>query len=365
VTRSSPAPGGGARARSSLWSIVLAGGKGERFWPLSREHRPKPLVDLGSGRSLLRETILRARQLSPASRIRVIAGALLAPVIRRDLGRLGRGGVIVEAAARNTGPAALLASRWVWERDRQGTLLVLPSDHRVVGREAFRLAVEKARKLAARGYLVTFGIRPSGPVPDYGYILKGAPIGALGHRVRRFVEKPPEAEARRLLRRGGALWNSGMFVWSAKVFLEEASRCEPAFARWLAHCKRGGSMGGEARKAFMRLPFVPVDRAVLERSDRVAVVESSFAWSDLGAWAALYDLGRKDARGNVGWGEIAAIDSSGNLAFSSDGIVVLCGVTEFLVARVNDVVLVCPRGRAMQMRDILASLRKGGHGGYL
>ena len=365
MTRRAPAPRRSAPARSGLWSLVLAGGKGERFWPLSRARRPKPLVDLGTGRSLLQETILRGRIVSPPSRIRVIAGPSLEAVIRKEMGRLGVEGMIVEPAARNTGPAALLASRWVWERDPKGTVLVLPSDHRVEGRQAFRSAVEKARKLADEGFLVTFGIRPKGPVPDYGYILKGPRIDTLGHRVKRFVEKPPEAVARRLLRQGRALWNSGMFVWRAERFLEEAARCEPAFERWLHRCASGGAMGREARKAFVRLPYVPVDRAVLERSDRIAVVEARFAWSDLGAWMALYDLGKKDPQGNVGWGEVAAIDSRGNLTFSSDGIVVLCGVSEFLVAREKDVVLVCPRGRAAQMREILASLRRKGHGRYL
>ena len=363
--RAAAQDGTGAGARSALWSIVLAGGKGERFWPLSRARRPKPLVDLGTGRSLLQETILRARRVSAPSRIRVVAGPALERLMRKELGRLGKSGMIVEPAARNTGPAALLASRWVWEKDPGGTLLVLPSDHRVVGQQAFRLAVEKARKLAARGYLVTFGIRPAGPVPDYGYIVRGDSIGALGHRVARFVEKPPVAAARRLLRHGEALWNSGMFVWRADRFLEEASRCEPAFARWLQRCGRGGGMGAEAREAFVHLPNVPVDRAVLERSKRVAVVEARFEWSDLGAWAALHDLGKKDARGNVGWGKFAAIDAGENLTFSSDGIVVLAGVKGLLVAREKDVVLVCPRGRASRMREILALLRKRGHGGYL
>ncbi|PYQ14546.1 MAG: mannose-1-phosphate guanylyltransferase/mannose-6-phosphate isomerase [Acidobacteria bacterium] len=350
---------------AKFWAMILAGGKGERFWPLSREKRPKPLLDLGSGRSLLWETLRRARRVVGASRIRVVAGGHLAGAIRGEMGRVGRAAVLVEPAPRNTGPAALLASRWVWERDPDGTVLLLPSDHRVVGDDAFRRAVEGARRLSEKGFLVTFGVRPAGPAPDYGYIVRGERIGLASHRVARFVEKPLPSTARSLIGRHRALWNSGMFVWRADCFLEEAARCEPAFRRWLRACDKGGSAGTLARRAFTRLPSTPVDRAVLERSDRVAVVEARFKWSDLGTWSALYDMGRRDRAGNVGWGRWVCVSSRGNLTFSPDGLTVLFGVSNFLVARVGEVVLVCPRPEAASLRDLLAELRRRGLGGYL
>ena len=347
-----------------LWVIVLAGGKGERFWPLSTTRRPKPFLNLGMGRSLLQETLLRAGKVAPGSRIRIVAGKSLERSIRGVLGHPPSAGMLLEPEARNTGPASLLATRWVWEQDREATVLILPADHCVRGLGAFRQAVERARRLAGQGYLVTFGIRPEGASSDFGYILRGERLKPGGRRVRRFVEKPTLPVARRLLR-SRALWNSGMFVWQARAFLEEAARCEPSFGKWLDAASRGGSTGPRARRAFAGLAALPVDRAVLERSDRVAVVEARFRWSDLGSWSALYDLARKDAGKNVGMGRHVALHSANNLVYSEEGLCVLHGVRGLLVVRSGDVVLVCPRREATEMKNIVQEMRKRGLGGYL
>ena len=180
----------------------------------------------------------------------------------------------------------------------------------------------------------------------------------------RFVEKPALAAARRLLRHG-ALWNSGMFLWRADLFLQEAGRCEPSFKQWLRQCDRSRSVRFASRAGFTRLPDVPVDRAIMERSGRVAVVKSEFGWSDLGAWPALYDLARKDRRGNARWGNVVALDSSNNLVYCSRGLCVLEGVGGLMVVRAGDVVMVCPRRSAAGIRGIVQELRKRGLGGYL
>lgn len=349
---------------SRLWVIVLAGGKGERFWPLSTTRRPKPFLDLGMGRSLLRETLLRAGRVVPGSRIRVVAGKPLERAIRSELDQHKGAGILQEPEARNTGPASLLATRWVWEQDRKATVLILPADHCVQGRGAFRQAVARARQLAEQGYLVTFGIRPEGAATEFGYILRGERLKPGGRRVSRFVEKPALPAARSLIRRR-ALWNSGMFVWQARAFLEEALRCEPSFGRWLEAVSRSGSGSFRARRAFASLPALPVDKAVLERSDRVAVVEAKFRWSDLGSWSALYDLARKDASKNVGIGKHVALHSANNLVYSEKGLCVLHGVEGLLLVRSGDVVLVCPRREASEMKSIVQEMRKRGFGGYL
>ena len=349
---------------SSLWVMVLAGGKGERFWPLSTTRRPKPLLDLGTGRSLLLDTLIRAEKVVPRSHIRVVAGRQLTPAIRGEIKGYGGVGILQEPAARNTGPASLLATRGVWERDREALVLVLPSDHCVRGLAAFRRSVGQARQLAEQGYLVTFGVRPKGPATDYGYILRGDRLRPVGSQVRRFVEKPPVPAARRLIRRH-ALWNSGMFVWKAERFLEESVRCEPSFGRWLEAAARSGAGSTRVRRAFANLPPLPVDRAILERSSRVAVLEAKFQWSDLGSWAALYDLARKDARRNVGMGKSIALNSRDSLVYSDQGLCVLVGIEGLLVVRSGDVTLVCPRREASEMKEILQELRKRGLRGHL
>jgi len=349
---------------SRLWVMVLAGGKGERFWPLSTARRPKPFLDLGMGRSLLQETLKRAGTVAPGSRTRVVAGRPLAGSIRRQIRPYPGVGILREPAALNTGPAALLATRWVWEQDSGATVLILPSDHCVRGLPLFRRAVKEATQIAEQGFLVTFGVRPTGVSTDYGYVLRGSRLKPTGHQVSRFVEKPPQATARALIRRR-ALWNSGMFVWKAASFLQEAARCEPAYSGWLELASRGGGGSSLARRAFASLPSLPVDRAVLERSGRVAVVEARFEWSDVGSWSALYDLSRKDARGNVGIGKCLVQNSAKNLVYSEAGLCVLHGVEGLLVVRSGEAVLVCPRRKTSEMKQLVEALRKRGLGGYL
>jgi mannose-1-phosphate guanylyltransferase/mannose-6-phosphate isomerase len=344
--------------------MILAGGKGERFWPLSTRRQPKPFLDLRGRGSLLEETLRRAARVASPGRVRVVAPQRLAAAVRREISAWKGVGALVEPAALNTGPACLYAARWVAERDSGATLLVLPSDHFVAGMAEFRRSVQRARRLAEKGSLVTFGIRPEVASTEYGYILRGAPLGSLGHRVRRFVEKPSLPKARRLIGMG-SLWNSGMFVWNVGTFLEEAARCEAAFARWLRAADGGGTESPSARRAFRKLPALPVDRAVLERSDRVAVVKASFRWSDLGSWEALFSLLAKDAGGNGGVGKWTALRSRRNLVYSSEGLCVLEGVDDFLVVRVKDKILVAPRRDALGLKRTLQDLRKRGFGAYL
>ena len=345
--------------------VILAGGRGERFWPLSRRARPKPFLALGTRDSLLRETIRRARGVAPAGAIRVVAGPPLAAAVRRELRGLGTAPVLVEPAARNTGPAALLAAREIGAGDPRSEILTLPSDHRVTGQREFRRAVATARKLARRGFLVTLGIAPEGPNPDYGYIVRGERLGPSAFRVRRFVEKPPAGAARRLIARHGAVWNSGIFVWRADTFLEEAARCEPSFCRWLEAAGDGKKISPEGRRSFRSLPSIPVDRAVLERSRRVAVVLGRFRWSDLGSWHSLGPILRAGAGGNLAWGDLVAPGSRNNLAVHPGGLTVLSGVRDLLVVHAGNVTLVCPRSQAGRMREILRHLERKGHDRYL
>ena len=182
---------------SKIRVVILAGGPGERFWPLSRRTRPKPFLDLGSGRSLLQETLRRAALVARPRDIRIVSGNAALPLIRREARGVGVGPCLVEPAARNTGPAALLAARLLSAEDPSSEILTLPSDHQVRNDRAFRRAVGSARRLARRGYLVTFGIPPAGPEPEYGYVVPGEALDRTAWKVRRFIEKPSRARAKR------------------------------------------------------------------------------------------------------------------------------------------------------------------------
>jgi mannose-1-phosphate guanylyltransferase len=244
-------------------------------------------------------------------------------------------------------------------------MLVLPSDHRVEGASAFRQAVAEGRRLARLGFLVTFGIPPDGPSSDFGYIVPGRRLPGGSRRVARFVEKPAASVARRLMARQGGVWNSGMFVWRVDAFLEEASRCEPRFARWVALSGKGKRIPSTAGRAFRNLPSIPVDKAVLERSDRVAMVKARFGWSDLGTWASLEGILPRSKGNNLHWGELASMKSSDNLVVHPGGFTVLSGMKDCLVVCSGGVVLVCPRSHAGRMREILGEVDKAGYGEYL
>jgi len=359
-------PSGSGRAVSSgLRVAILAGGRGERFWPFSRRARPKPFLDLGWGRSLLQETIRRAALVALPGNIWIIAGRELLPLVRRETRRGATGRCLMEPASRNTGPTALLAARLFAAEDPAAEMLTLPSDHRVTNDRAFRRAIGTARRLARRGFLVTFGVPPTGPDPEFGYLVPGARLGGTAMKVARFIEKPRRVLAMRLIQKRAALWNSGMFLWRADSFLEEASRCQPAFGRWLALGRGGARLSPAEETAFRSLPALSVDHAVLEKSRRVAVVPARFGWADLGAWSSIGALFPPDRAGNAGWGKRVAIEARGNLAFHPKGLTAFLGVSDLLVACVGDVVLVCPRSQSGRIRELVRLLRATGNHEYL
>ena len=341
-------PRDGRSPRPRLWVMVLAGGRGERLWPLSRVAAPKPLLPLADGKSLLRATLSRALSVAPRQRIRIVAGSGLAGAIRADLGEGWTRRILREPAARNTGAACLLAARWLAERDPRAAMLILPSDHRIGRIAAFRRDVRRALVLAGRECLVTFALPPMAPSPEFGYLLPGKPLGREGRRVSRFVEKPPAARARALVRRG-ALWNSGIFCWTAQTFLDEARKVEPAYRRWLGRPRRAAS------RSFAELPSLPVDRAVLERSGRVALVRAGFSWSDVGSWETLLE-----SRGKRRSGSLTSIGARGNLVHLENGRCVLWDVDDLAVLQGGDTLLVCPRARLASLRDLLGELRLRG-----
>lgn len=346
----------GKGVRSNLWVMLLAGGRGERLWPLSRAEVPKPFLRMSGGKSLLRDTLDRALSVAPPDRIRILAGNDLSGLIRKDLGKTWGRRILREPASRNTGPACLLAASWLSSRDPQSTMLVLPSDHRIDGIAAFRRDVARARALAEGGHLITFAIPPTGPSADFGYLVPGEPIHGDGRKVSRFIEKPPQGRARLLLRRG-ALWNSGIFCWKTASFLDEASRAQQAYRRWLENA--GGA------RHFARLPALPVDRSVLERSRRVAMVRARFTWSDVGSWERLSASARKDHQRNLLHGEVVAIQSSRNLVYREEGRCVLWGVDDLALLEAGGTLLICPRNRLSSLRQLLRTLRRrGGHHGF-
>jgi len=359
--------------RGALHAVVLAGGAGERFWPASRSARPKPLLRVLGGRTLLAATLARARRAAGPGRVWLVCGREHERAMRRESG-LPASRVLVEPRRRNTAMAVALAAVRVAAEDPAAVLAVLPADHRIEDGRAFAAALRRAARVAeAEGALVTLGVRPTRPDTGYGYIRMGTPLGPSHpglYRVRRFVEKPDGSRARRYLRDGGYLWNAGIFVWTPRAILEEIEAHAPQLASAVASLRevdsprgaKGRGVAAARERAYRRAPALSIDYAVLERSHRVVCLPVSFAWSDVGTWQSLAEaLGANGTRSAVVEGEVVLCDAPGNLVWGHTRPVALLGVEGLAVVDAGDALLVARLDRSDELRRIVSELRGRGH----
>lgn len=348
-------------------AVILAGGAGTRFWPLSRDARPKPLLRAGGRATLLAECVARARRFAAKGDVWLVCGAGHAAAMRRASG-LSRSRVLVEPCGRNTAPAVALAAARIAADDPDAVLAMLPADHRIPDAAAFADSMRSAAQAAAEGALVTLGVRPTRPETGYGYIRIGPLAGSRWpglHRVARFVEKPSRVRAERYLARGGYLWNAGIFVWTARSILEEIERNAPRLARALAPVRRAAARGrglsAALARSWPRLPAEPIDTAVLERSRRVWCLPVDWRWSDVGTWASLAEeLGVNGSDSRALEGRALFFEAPGNLVRGHDRPIVLLGVEGLAVIDAGDALLVAKLNRSGAVRDLVARLRKSG-----
>ncbi len=359
---------GGARAHR--YAVVMAGGIGTRFWPHSRRRRPKQFLPVQGRFSLLEDTVRRLRGLVDRDKIFIVAAPEFRPLIRRHLPSLPVENLIVEPAARGTAACLGLAASFIEERDPEGVMAVFPADHVISPLSVFQRSVRTAFATAeSERCLVTFGIRPSAPSTGFGYI----EVGAVQKRSKpqvfwatRFVEKPNVATARRYLRTGKYLWNSGMFVWRVDVLREAIESYEAPLAGVLGALRGArGRAAAAARRDFAALRSVSVDVAIMEKSDRVAVVAGDFEWNDVGSWAAMEELWPKDEHGNASRGAVLQVDCRNTIASSDRRLVAMVGVDDLIVVDSPDAILICPKGKAEEVRRIVDALARGGKRKYL
>lgn len=336
------------------YAVVLAGGIGSRFWPASTPDRPKQLLPLGSDRSLIQDTVERARRLVGDDRVRILAGRALVEPIQRAVPDLDEGAFLVEPIARSTGPALVWAAHEIERADPGAIMVSLHSDHVIEPFDAFQDTIDRATRAAAgRGSLVCLGIEPSRPETGYGYIEVGADRSEGVHAVARFHEKPDRSTAEQYAASSRHLWNSGIFVWRARDLLEQAQRwaveLHPALPRLDS---------GDVDGFFDTVQPVSVDVGILERSDRVEVVRASFAWDDVGTWAALARTRDHDPTGNVLVGEASVLDSSGNVVWTEGGRVHLFGMHDTIVVQVGSDTLVMSKDNAADLKRYLTSIEQ-------
>src|SRR5579884_283989 len=346
--------------------LLLAGGAGTRLWPVSRDALPKQFLPLLGDRSTYQETLLRVQGPMFAPPV-VVTGPDFHFFARRQAEEIGiEAKVVIEPERRDSGPAIAAGSAVAAALNPRATVLALAADHVILDAEAFRATCLAGRGAAEAGSIVTFGIKPSEPKTSYGYILPGEAIGPGSvQRVARFVEKPDASTAARYLLEG-YLWNSGNFLFRADVLLAEVARLEPEMAAAVerAVAKAADDLGFLRLdpEAFACAPQKSIDYAVIERTDRAAVVAGDFRWSDIGSWDALFDVRPRDRDGNVLHGPVVTLDTQDCVVHSDARLTALLGVKDLVVASTPDAVLVVPRARAQEVRELVAKLKAAKRG---
>jgi mannose-1-phosphate guanylyltransferase/mannose-6-phosphate isomerase len=340
--------------------VILAGGTGSRLWPLSRELYPKQLLQLTNDTSLLQTTLLRVGQLPGVLPPIVVVGEEHRFITRTqidDLGIFDDYSILLEPMGRNTAPAICAAAEYCGDMEEETILLVLPADHLILHQEKFTDAVVQAVKLAADGFVVTFGIQPASAETGYGYIERGE-----GCRVASFKEKPDLELARKYLSDKKYFWNSGMFSFSIKTFKAEMQVHSPEMAASMADAVEKGDADGRffrlEKSAMLNCPSDSIDYALMEKTANAAMVTADLGWSDIGSWRALWEVLEKDTAGNAVRGDVILEDTSNCLVRAGEKLVVTVGMEDTLVVETADAVLVAPLSKSQDVKKVVTRLKK-------
>jgi len=354
--------------KDPCYAVILAGGKGERFWPMSTARRPKQLLNLMGERSFLALAVERVRDIIPPERVLVITNAELVEASRAAAPELPPENIVGEPVGRDTAAAVALAAVLVEARDPKGVFCTLTADHVIGDLDVFRHTLQASADLAAREeVIVTIGIKPTEPSTSYGYIEAGdqreGPEGVAFFRARRFVEKPDEDTAQRYLDTGRYYWNSGMFVWSPSTLRAGFKRHAPHLRHLMDDLRPfvgAADFTDRVSAVYAALERISIDYALLEKSDNIVMAKGVFAWDDLGSWPALERHFAKDEDANVRVGDVQVLDAQRNIVFSEGRLTALIGVEDLVVVQTDRVTLVCPKGRAQEIKAMVRQLTDAG-----
>jgi mannose-1-phosphate guanylyltransferase/mannose-6-phosphate isomerase len=352
-----------------MYAVIMAGGSGTRFWPLSREKMPKQLLKIGGEDTLIRQTVGRVLPLIRMEDIFIVANRSLAESIGHQLSskfnRSWDGNFILEPEAKNTAPALGLAALHLERLDPESVMVVLSADHFIRNADVFLDLVRKAAEAARHGYLVTLGIKPDRPETGYGYIKSGKECRETGIegvcKVEAFVEKPDLDTAKEYVRNGRYYWNSGIFVWKTRTLLAEIEKYQPSLHHGLAEIRKNIGTDGETdavKEVFKNIDSISIDYAVMERTDRAAVIPADIGWSDVGSWTALDDVSARDASGNIITGNVVDIGSRDSIIYAEKRLVATIGLKDAVVVDTPDATLVCTKEKAQDVKKVVEELKK-------
>lgn len=349
------------------YALILAGGSGQRFWPISRDALPKQLLKLFGDKTLLELTVERLEGVVPKENILILTNEQQEAAVRALLPYLPHENIIAEPEKRDTAPAIALGVGWVAARAPEATMMVLPADHLINDHAAFQQVLRGAMETAeASEGLVTIGIKPTWPCPSYGYVERGQRNSFPGvkeevaiYDVTRFREKPNVELAEHFLAQGNFSWNAGMFFWTIPSIMEELCRHTPVLANFIHELRKSSNFAGTVKSQFGRLPKLSIDYALMERASRVLNIEATFDWDDVGNWTSVGRYLPTDANGNQHNCELATFDAESNIVFSQTGQhVALLGVQDLIVVAAGDALLITSKAHAESIKKIVDGLPK-------
>lgn len=362
-----------AKKSGELYAVIMAGGSGTRLWPRSRKKTPKQLLDIVSSKTMIQETVERLSPLIDGTRTIVVVGELHFEEIDQQLAQVPTENILVEPEGKNTAPCIGLAAVHIRARHKDAIMAVLPSDHLIKNSNRFRKIVKAAAAVArARDSLVTIGIQPTFPETGYGYVQIGKKVDTVEgedvYKVVAFKEKPTRPTARKFLKSGKYMWNSGMFVWSADTILEQIRTHLPELHKGLMKIEASFGKSNEAKvleKVYGSIESESIDFGVMEKTKDVMLLKGDFGWDDIGSWAAMEQLWPKDKDGNFLNADVVSIESTGNIIHSTKKLVAVIGLKDIVIIETEDALLVCAKARAPDVRRAVEELKERGLDAYL
>ena len=347
------------------YALILAGGSGQRFWPVSRDALPKQLLKLFGEKTLLELTVERLKGIVPTQNILILTNTQQEATVRKLLPKLPKENIIAEPEKRDTAPAIALGVGWVAAREPSATMMVLPADHLIQDEEAFKkVLLASAFAAESSGALVTIGIKPTWPCPSYGYVERGRRALLNGmdediavYEVVRFREKPNPDLAEHFINQGNFTWNAGMFIWTLPAIFSELSRHAPVLADFVAEVRKSKDFAATISKQFGKLPKLSIDYALMEKASRVLNVEATFDWDDVGNWTSVGRYLEEDKHGNQHNCKLAQFEASGNIVFTqTNHHVALLGVQDLIVVQAKDAILIASKSHAESIKKLVDTL---------